>query len=132
MAKTARRYHVGYTMPKEGEIFVFGSNLRGIHGLCAAKIAYHQLGAIWGKGIGNQGQCYALPTKGMHIETLELPVIEQYVKKFLRYAAKHENQVFFITRVGCELAGYKDSQIAPMFKEAGSNFDFPIEWKPYL
>ena len=33
---------------KENEIFVFGSNLEGMHGGGAARLAYDKFGAIWG------------------------------------------------------------------------------------
>ena len=37
------------------EIFVFGSNLAGSHGGGAARLAYNRFGAIWGQGVGFQG-----------------------------------------------------------------------------
>lgn len=48
---------------KENEVFVFGSNLAGIHGAGAAKLAYEKFGAIKGQGFGLQGQSFAIPTK---------------------------------------------------------------------
>ena len=47
---------------KENEIFVFGSNLAGMHGCGAARIARLHFGATMGKGVGLQGQSYAIPT----------------------------------------------------------------------
>ena len=47
---------------KENEIFVFGSNLAGMHGGGAARIARLHFGAVMGKGVGLQGQSYAIPT----------------------------------------------------------------------
>jgi hypothetical protein len=47
---------------KENEIFVFGSNLEGMHGGGAARAAYNKFGAIWGQGVGLQGQSYGIPT----------------------------------------------------------------------
>lgn len=44
------------------EIFVFGSNLEGLHYGGAAKVAYEKFGAEWGVGVGRTGQCYAIPT----------------------------------------------------------------------
>lgn len=44
------------------EVFVFGSNLEGQHAGGAARIAYDKFGAVWGQGVGPQGQCYAIPT----------------------------------------------------------------------
>lgn len=50
------------TSLKEDEVFVFGSNLAGIHGGGAAKVAYQKFGAVMGQGVGIQGQSYAIPT----------------------------------------------------------------------
>ena len=44
------------------EIFVFGSNLQGRHLGGAARIAQLYFGAVWGQGVGLQGQSYAIPT----------------------------------------------------------------------
>ena len=43
-----------------GEIFVFGSNLEGHHGGGAAFTAYRKFGAVWGQGVGLQGQSYGI------------------------------------------------------------------------
>ena len=63
---------------KPNEIFVFGSNLAGMHGGGAARIAYDRFGAIWGQGVGLQGQSYAIPTmqggvEPLHKESLGMP-----------------------------------------------------------
>ena len=73
----------------QDEIFVFGSNLQGLHMGGAARIAYEKFGAVWGQGVGLQGSSYAIP-----------------MNKFL------------VTRVGCGIAGFTDAQIAPLFSEA--------------
>ncbi len=44
------------------EVFVFGSNLQGMHGGGAARKAYKDFGAIMGQGVGLQGQSYAIPS----------------------------------------------------------------------
>lgn len=44
------------------EIFVFGSNLEGMHGGGATYIAYRKFVAIMGQGVGLKGQSYAIPT----------------------------------------------------------------------
>ena len=54
------------TALKENEIFVFGSNLAGAHGGGAARVAYNKFGAVWGQGVGLQGQSYGIPT--MHLQ----------------------------------------------------------------
>ena len=95
------------------EIFVFGSNLQGMHGGGAARIAYERFGAVWGQGVGLQGHTYAIPTMHGGPET-----IRPYVDEFIAFAKAHPELTFLVTRIGCGIAGYRDEDIAPLFKEA--------------
>lgn len=113
-------------------IFVFGSNLAGRHGAGAALYARHHHGAIYGQGVGLQGSSYAIPTKGHQLEVLPLGIIETYVKDFIEFAKQNPTKTFFVTRIGCGLAGYKNEQIAPMFCNAPSNCILDNEWKVIL
>lgn len=126
------KFHKDGTLPVNGEIFVFGSNEAGIHGAGAALVAKQKFGAIQGKGLGAWGKSYAIPTKSIHITTLDKITIWGYVDEFIWYAWKRPEEEFFVTRVGCGLAGYSDHEIAPLFKKASSNCSFAEEWKPYL
>lgn len=98
---------------KPGEIFVFGSNLSGSHGGGAALLAYRKWGAVWGQGVGLQGQTYAIPT--MHGGVDE---IYPYVKDFISFAKEHPELTFLVTEIGCGIAGFLPEEIAPLFKEA--------------
>jgi hypothetical protein len=113
------------------KIFVFGSNLAGRHGKGAALTAYRQHGAIYGQGIGIQGNSYAIPTKDEQLNTLPLNKIERYVKQFLRFAELNPEMDFEVTRVGCGLAGYDDIDIAPMFITAPKNCLLPVGWRSF-
>lgn len=116
--------------PKSGQIFVFGSNLAGIHGAGAALYAHKKLDAKWGRGEGLASKLtYALPTKDENIETLPLDRVQHYVERFMKYAALYWDDTYFVTRVGCGLAGFTDEQIAPMFKGAPSNCILPPGWR---
>lgn len=110
-------------------IFVFGSNLAGRHGAGAAKAAYDEHGAVYGNGVGRQGSSYAIPTKDRQIKTLPLDKIKPHVDEFIEYAKKHPHLTFLVTRIGCGLAGYKDDDIAPMFKGAPDNCLLPEGWR---
>lgn len=96
---------------EENEIFVFGSNASGYHGGGAAAYAMRKFGAIWGQGEGLQGQSYAIPTMEGIAEMSEA------IKRFTSFASEHSELRFLVTRVGCGVAGYSTSQIAPLFKE---------------
>lgn len=129
----AIKTHVDGTSPKsKKEIFVFGSNLGGIHGGGAARAAHEKFGAVWGQAEGLQGRSYAVPTKNATITaTLSKAAIKRHVDRFNRFVADNPEMKFFITRVGCVLAGLKDSDIAPMFK-AFPNCNYPEEWADLL
>ena len=98
---------------KENEIFVFGSNLAGMHGGGAARIACERFGAVWGQGMGLQGQSYAIPTMQGGVET-----IKPYVDEFIVFAAAHPEYRFLVTRIGCGIAGFTAAEIAPLFARA--------------
>lgn len=98
---------------KENEIFVFGSNLGGMHGGGAARAAYNRFGAVWGQGVGLQGHSYAIPTMQGGVET-----IKPYVDEFIGFAQAHPELKFLVTRIGCGIAGFRDEQIAPLFTQA--------------
>ena len=111
------------------EIFVFGSNLAGMHGGGAAYIAHEKFGAEWGVGVGRTGQCYAIPTMQGGVET-----ICPYVDEFIQYAQQHSDLIFLVTRIGCGIAGFTDQQIAPLFKLAKDfeNVAFPAGWRELM
>lgn len=125
-------FHRDGTLPAKDEVFVFGSNLAGIHGAGAARVAVESFGAVYGAGMGLMGKCYAIPTKSMYIQTLSIHEIAFYVRQFREFATFHRETPFFVTRVGCGLAGYMDSQIAPLFYESPPNCSFAESWRLYL
>lgn len=98
---------------KENEIFVFGSNLEGRHGGGAALLAYRKWGAVWGQGVGLQGQCYGIPT--MHGGPEK---IKPYVDEFIEFARNHKELKFLVTEIGCGIAGFSPEDIAPLFVQA--------------
>ena len=95
------------------EIFVFGSNLQGMHMGGAARFAHDKLGAEWGVGVGPTGHCYAIPTMQGPVDS-----IKPYVDDFIKYAIVHPTLTFFVTEIGCGIAGFTPQQIAPLFAAA--------------
>ena len=112
-------------------IFVFGSNLAGRHGKGAALFARQHHGAVYGQGVGLQGDSYAIPTKDEAIRTLPLRDIRGYVNAFISFACRHPEMTFNLTAIGCGLAGYRPSDIAPMFRHAPSNVIKPAEFEDH-
>lgn len=109
-------------------IFVFGSNLAGIHGAGAALYARQNHGAVYGQGEGLQGSSYAIPTKDENLRPLPLDVIREHVNRFVAFAHYRRDLTFMVTKIGCGLAGYKSEQIAPMFRSAPRNMLMPKSW----
>ena len=98
---------------KSDEVFVFGSNLAGMHGGGAAYVAFKKFGAVMGCGVGLRGQSYAIPTMQGGVET-----IKHYVDEFIAFASDHPEFFFYVTRIGCGIAGFRDKEIAPLFAKA--------------
>ena len=110
---------------KQNEIFVFGSNLQGIHAGGAARMARTNFGAVMGNGVGLQGQSYAIPTMQGGVET-----IKPYVDEFLAFASQHPELYFLVTPIGCGIAGFEPDDIAPLFEAAKNieNISLPEEF----
>ena len=113
------------TSLRPNEIYVFGSDLKGLHGGGTAYTAYRKFGAVLGQGVGLQGQSYAIPTMQGGVET-----IRPYVNDFLAFAKEHPEWTFLVTRIGCGLAGFVDEEISPLFNEAHDmkNIVLPEGW----
>lgn len=110
-------------------IFVFGSNIDGIHCAGAARDARAFWGAEMGVGEGRTGDAYALPTCEVSGCRRTLQDIASSVARFCAYADHHPELTFYVTRIGCGIAGYDDSDIAPLFAGAPSNVQLPKGWR---
>lgn len=92
------------------EVFVFGSNIQGLHYGGAARVALTHFGAIMGQGVGLQGKSYGIPTMS------GISIMDQYVKEFCEFAKAHPEKRFLVTPIGCGIAGFSESDIAPLFE----------------
>lgn len=110
---------------KANEVFVFGSNLQGMHLGGAARAAKLKFGAIMGQGVGLQGQSYAIPTMHGGVD-----MIKPYTDEFIAFAKEHPDLHFLVTRIGCGIASFRDTDIAPLFAEATTlaNVSLPKEF----
>ena len=113
------------TRLEPNEVFVFGSNLQGMHAGGAARVALEHFGAVPGQGVGLQGQSYAIPTMQGDVDT-----IQPYVDEFIDFAKRHPELTFLVTRIGCGIAGFTDGEIAPLFTQAHNvdNIILPPGW----
>lgn len=100
-------------------IFVFGSNLDGIHGAGAARHALQWHGAVYGHGEGLHGNSYAIPTKGHGITDMTLAQIEPHIERFLDYAKAHPHRDFALTPIGTGVAGHAKRDIWAILERYG-------------
>lgn len=127
LEKDILELHVHCTTQRE--IFVFGSNQAGRHGLGAALYARDHCGAKLGQGFGLQGRTYAIPTKDWNLVRLPIESIAFFIDTFKKFAKDHMHEVFFVSKIGCGLAGYKEADIIPLFKDAPANCKLPVGWR---
>lgn len=97
-----------------GEIFVFGSNVLGHHAGGAAKVAFEKFGAVWGQGHGLQGMSYAIDSMSGK------DAMKKDIADFITFAEQHPDKTFFVTPIGCGIAGMHPSEVAPMFKNCST------------
>lgn len=118
---------------RSNEVFVFGSNPEGRHGLGAAKLAVSKYGAKYGVGRGHQGQTYALPTKNLtkgYTEkatgitygmtgprSLTKDQIRNNIEELYKYAESRPDLLFYIAymRDTKSLNGYTGYELKEMF-----------------
>lgn len=110
-------------------VFCFGSNEAGLHGAGAAKFAFEKMGARLNQGFGFMGQCFGIPTKDWDIGQLDIKCIQFYVERFIEFTKikYSRNWDFFVTQIGCGLAGFTPPEIAPSFKPC---LDIKNVWLP--
>lgn len=104
---------------EDNEIFVFGSNIDGIHGAGAAQDARRKFGAEYGIAEGITGKCYAIPTVDFKLKRYNkrypIKKLEDSIVRFLNFAVKNQNMVFLLTPIGCGLAGFTADEVAGLF-----------------
>jgi hypothetical protein len=114
---------------KPNQVFVFGSNLAGLHGGGAAADAARLFAARNGVGEGMTGQCYAIPTLDTDFEKRTIDHIAESVRRFLQYAKAYPELEFIVTPIGTGIAGFRHEEIAPLFQGAPTNCKLPEEWQ---
>ncbi len=107
--------YIDSLLPKQ--IFVFGSNTLGYHTGGASGTARKKFGAVWGQAEGLQGQSYAIPVD-FGKDVRKDNEVKDAVDRFIAFAKEHTDLFFFVTRVGCGIAGYHDEEMAQFFKDA--------------
>lgn len=126
-----RHWHVDGTLPPPLEDWhlVFGSNLLGIHGAGAAKVAAMQFCAVAGVGCGPTGRAWAIPTKATpQSGGLPLESIKRGVDTFLLHARANPETRYWVTAVGTGLDGHPSAVVAQWFRAAPRNCSLPEHW----
>ena len=78
------------------------------------------------------GRAYAIPTVDHMIRPLPLGAVRASVERFLAHARANPQTLFFVTRVGCGIAGFADAEIAPLFRGPLDNLSFAESWREWL
>lgn len=98
------------------DVFVFGANLQGNHAGGAARQAHNDFGAIWGVGVGLQGQSYAIPTMEISRDNIGL-----YIQQFLQFAKAMPHLTFYVTAIGTGIAGFNEAEMDELWGELPNN-----------
>jgi hypothetical protein len=128
-------YHVRIT-PRhisslyQNQVFVFGSNLDGLHIGGAAAFAQRNFGALKGIREGLAGNSYALPTMITTGVRLSIKEIEGHVQKLHTCVLNNPDIFFLITPIGTGIAGYTAAHLAHLFKDFLDikNCSLPLEF----
>lgn len=112
-----------------GQVFVFGSNMRGEHAGGAARLAYEKFGAVWGEGDGLFGRSYAFPTLDEWMQPVSDSDLKESVQLLYIAAREHPELTFLLTKVGCGIAGIPEERMKKLFEgERPDNIVFPAGW----
>lgn len=103
---------------QENEVFVFGSNEGGLHMGGAANVAYHKFGACWGEGKGHHGQSYAIPTLDSKLGKITRTELKKNIAEFVSYVLMNQNLTFYLTKIGCGIAGWDIEDVKELFWQA--------------
>ncbi len=112
---------------KDNQIFVFGSNLNGNHAGGAARQAYDTFGAVWGQGVGLQGQSYAIPTLDENMQKMSLERIGSHLEDLVRHAGMNEDKEYLLTPIGQGIAGFSKEEIESILPELPKNI-IKVNW----
>lgn len=126
------RFHAEGHYPKDGEIFVFGANLLGIHSIGDARVARNNFGALRGLSEGPSGSSYAIPVRDAALCNLSREAVTQAVERFIDYAKAHPCSRFFVTKVGGGFGGMAEEAAASMFLGSPDNCSFSSDWMAHL
>lgn len=100
------------------EVFVFGSNMNGNHAGGAAFVAQERFGAEWGCPEGLRGQSYAIPTLNRNMEKVTRSQLTRSLATFITFCENHPEKVFYLTKIGCGIAGWSIYEVAAIFFDA--------------
>lgn len=114
---------------KENQIFVFGSNLEGIHGGGAARDAMNW-GACYGFPMGRQGQTYAIVTKDLRDgKFVGWDMVASQLDTLDWYASLLPDLQFLLTPIGTGLAGGSIEDLEEVVKRTILSDNIVFTWR---
>lgn len=125
-------FHAANVIPSGNWIWVFSTNEGGKLGKGWERIARVNFRADYGCGSGPSGHAYAIATRDKKLQIRSMEAVAKEVEAFLQYAKANPKLNFFVTRIGCDVNGFTDAQIGPLFAAAPANCSLPEAWKQYV
>ena len=116
------------TALEDNEVIIFGSNLAGAHAGGAARQAHKDFGAEWGVFEGMIGKTYAFPTLDSDYNKLTVDQLESSRDRLYETANQNPDKTFLLTKVGCGIAGFEESEMRALFRYPPSNITLPEDW----
>lgn len=105
-------------LPVNG-IMVGGTNTEGRHGAGAALTMLQQFGARYGQGEGHMCNSYGIVTKELRMgyPRITLQQVQAGIEDFLAYASTHQDLIFYVTKIGTNLASFTMKEIGDLFRQ---------------
>lgn len=97
------------------DVFVFGSNKKGMHIGGAARTANKKFGAKWGISEGISGQSYAIPTLDENMNKVSEEELTNSFEHFIEFADNNRHLTFFVTKIGCGIANWPINEVKKCF-----------------
>lgn len=119
-------------MARQKVVNVFATDVDGLHQNTEAERAVNQWGALVGNGEGPSGLSYAIPVYNSEGKVRPIEQLRGPIRRFLEYASKNKKTIFKVSRLGCDLFGYDDFDVAPYFTNAPDHVILPVGWRTHF
>lgn len=114
------------------DVFVFASNINGIHNTDIAKKAVSKYGAKEGCGLGPHRNSFAIPILDDKLKILDLDSIKSNIDQFKLFAEVCPIKKFYISSITKGIDETISRTIIQFFIGSPNNCIFPKDWNDIL